>query len=152
MLEPTIGNHKQEFLNNWYSKLKNFSLSLMENIVQFCDKTINTTTQEIITTESSLKTRTNNNQFQKIKAEMKNRESSKKILRQHKFKKLNTLKYTPTVLSHTNSQEDDVTQDRPRKLLYSDIIERKSSRSSINKKSNKLQVPTKPTNTITQGH
>ena len=152
MLEPTIGNHNQEFLNNWYSKLKKSSLSLMENIVQFCNKTINTRTQEIITTESSLKTRTNNNQFQKIKAEMKNRESSKKILRQHKFKKLNTLKYTHTVLSHTNSQEDDVTQDRPRKLLYSDIIERKSSRSSINKKSNKLQVPTKPTNTITQGH
>ena len=56
MLEPTIGNHNKEFLDNWYSKLKQFSLSLMEDIVQFCDKTINTTTQEIITTESSFKT------------------------------------------------------------------------------------------------
>ena len=74
MLEPTIGNHNQEFLDNWYSKLKQFSLSLMEDFVQFCDKTINKT-QEITTTELSLKTSTNNNQLQEIKAEiMKNEE------------------------------------------------------------------------------
>ena len=74
MLEPTIGNHNQEFLDNWYSKLKQFSLSLMEEFVQFCDKTINKT-QEITTTELSLKTSTNNNQLQEIKAEiMKNEE------------------------------------------------------------------------------
>ena len=39
-LEPIIGNHDQEFLDNWYSKQKQFSLSLMKDIVQFCDKTI----------------------------------------------------------------------------------------------------------------
>ena len=82
----------------------------MEDIVQFCDKTINITTQEITTTESSLKTSTHNDLFKEIKAEiMKNEESSKKILRQCTFKKVNTLKYKPTVLSHTNSQENDVT-------------------------------------------
>ena len=37
----------------------------MEDIVQFCHKTINIT-QEIITTESSLKTSTSNNRFQEI--------------------------------------------------------------------------------------
>ena len=79
---------------------------------------------------------------------MKNKESSKKILRQRKFKKFNTLKYKLTVPSHTNSQDDDATQDRPRKLPYSNIIKRKPSESSINKKSNKLQVATKPTDTI----
>ena len=149
MLEPTIGNHNQEFLDNWYSKLKQFSLSLMEDILQFCNKTINITTQEIITTESSLKTSTNNNnnnRFRGIKAEiMKNEESSKKILRQRKF---STLKYKPNVPSHSNSQEDDATQDRPRKLLFSDIIKHKPSESSINKQSNELEVPTKPTDTI----
>ena len=46
----------------------------MEDFVQFCDKTINKT-QEITTTELSLKTSTNNNQLQEIKAEiMKNEE------------------------------------------------------------------------------
>ena len=28
-LEPTIGNHNQEFLDHWFSKLNEFSLSLM---------------------------------------------------------------------------------------------------------------------------
>ena len=79
---------------------------------------------------------------------MKNKESSKKILRQRKFKKFNTLKYKLTVPSHTNSQDDDATQDRPRKLTYSNIIKRKPSESSINKKSNKHQVATKPTESI----
>ena len=38
MLEPTIGNQNQEFLDNWHPKLKQFSLSLMEDILQFCKK------------------------------------------------------------------------------------------------------------------
>ena len=37
----------------------------MEDIVKFCDKTINII-QEIITTESVLKTSTSNNRFQEI--------------------------------------------------------------------------------------
>lgn len=39
-LEPIIGNHNQEFLDNWYDKLKSFSFSMMETIFQFCDKAI----------------------------------------------------------------------------------------------------------------
>ena len=46
-------------------------------------------------------------------------------------KKVNTLKYKPTFPSHTNSQKDDAIQDRPRKLLYSDIIKHKPSESLI---------------------
>ena len=46
-LEPTIGNHDQEFLDNWYSIQKPFSLSLTKDIVQFCDKTINKAAQDI---------------------------------------------------------------------------------------------------------
>ena len=61
---------------------------------------------------------------------MKNEESSKKILRQRKLKKFNILKYKPTAPSHTNSQEGDTIKDRPRKLLYSDIIKRKQTSST----------------------
>ena len=53
-------------------------------------------------------------------------------------------KYKTTFPSHTNNQEDDATQDGPRKLLYSYIIRHKPSESSIIKKSNEIQVPTKP--------
>ena len=58
------------------------------------------------------------------------------------------MKYKLTVPSHTNSQEDDATQDRPRKLLYSDIIKLKPSESLINKKSNELQIKAKPIDAI----
>ena len=91
MVEPTIGNHDQNFLDNWYSKLKQFSLSLMKDIVQFCDKTIDATTTEISTTESSLKSNTNQEQFKAIQSEIKSNEAAaRKILQQRKFKKFNT--------------------------------------------------------------
>ena len=35
MFEPTIGNHDQNFLDNWYLKLKQLSLPLMKDIGQF---------------------------------------------------------------------------------------------------------------------
>ena len=35
-LEPTIGNHDQEFVKNWYEKLNSFSVELMKDIVGFC--------------------------------------------------------------------------------------------------------------------
>ena len=80
----------------------------MGDIVQFYDKTINIT-QEITATKSWLKTITNNNWFQEIKAEiLKNEKSSKNVLRQCKFRKFKTLKYKSKVPSHTNSQEDDI--------------------------------------------
>ena len=81
MLEPTIANHHQNFLDHWYSKLKQFSLSLMKDIVQFCDKTIDETTTEISTTETSLKSNTNQEQFNAIQSEIKNNETAaRKIL------------------------------------------------------------------------
>ena len=61
---------------------------------------------------------------------MKNEASSKKILRQRKLKKINILKYKLTAPSHTNSEEGDTIKDRPRKLLYSDIIKRKQTSST----------------------
>lgn len=44
-LEPTIGNHDQEFLDSSYGKLKTFSISILEDIEdilwQNADKKIN---------------------------------------------------------------------------------------------------------------
>ena len=36
-LEPTIGNFDQEFIDNWYTNLKQFSIVLMKQIVAYCD-------------------------------------------------------------------------------------------------------------------
>ena len=81
-LEPTTGNHDQEFLDNWYSKQKQFSLSLMKDIVQFCNKIINKTAQDIKNTESSLKRNASQNQYYTIQTEMNAHEDSmRKVLR-----------------------------------------------------------------------
>ena len=135
MLEPTIGNHDQYFLDNWYSKLKQFSLSLMKDIVQFCDKTIDATTTEISTTESSLKSNTNQEQFKAIQSEIKSNEAAaRKILQQRKFKKFNTLKYKPNATTQPLTQKEDGIQEKPRNPLYSDILKRKKSNTNLKRK------------------
>ena len=69
MPELPIRNHYQYFLDNWHSKLKQFLLSLMKDIVQFCDKLIDATTTETSTTETSRQTKNNLKQFKvKLKA------------------------------------------------------------------------------------
>ena len=77
-LEPTIGNHDQEFLDTWYSNLQEFSLSLMKRIVKLCDKTISETAEHINSTENALKQNMEKEEFQKIK--------KKKILEMKKQK------------------------------------------------------------------
>ena len=49
-LEPSIGNHDEEFLGKWFQKLEDFSKSFMKDIIEFCDKTqaeTNTSFKEI---------------------------------------------------------------------------------------------------------
>ena len=58
------------FLDNWYSNLKQFSLSLMKYIVRFCHKTIAETTSEITKTETSVESNTNQEQFKAIKTKI----------------------------------------------------------------------------------
>ena len=54
-LEPTLGNHDQEFLDNWFSKLNEFSLILLNHIVSYCGKTLEKTNNDISATETALK-------------------------------------------------------------------------------------------------
>ena len=46
-LEPTIGNHNDEFLNKWHTKLKEFSMKLMKDVIEFCIDTDTETSNEI---------------------------------------------------------------------------------------------------------
>ena len=82
-LEPTTGNHDLEFLDNWYSKQKQFLLLLMKDIVQFCNKTINKTAQDIKNAESSLKRNASQSQYHAIQTEINANEfSMRKVLQQ----------------------------------------------------------------------
>ena len=44
-LEPTIENHDQELLDNWFSKLNESSLSLMKDMVKFDGESIGKTNE-----------------------------------------------------------------------------------------------------------
>ena len=54
-LEPTVGNYDQEFIDNWYSNLKDFSLTLMKQIVTYCEKTEEKTQTTIAEIEATFK-------------------------------------------------------------------------------------------------
>ena len=58
-LEPTIGNYDQSFIDNWYSKLKDFSLRS-----SFCDKTIKETKTKIVQTEGIVKQQLGKNEYE----------------------------------------------------------------------------------------
>ena len=54
-LEPAAGNYDQEFIDNWYSNLKDFSRILMKQTVAFCEKTEVKTETSITEIEATLK-------------------------------------------------------------------------------------------------
>ena len=151
MLEPTIDKHDQFFLDNWCSKP--FFLSLVKDIVQFCEKNVAETTSEINKTETSLRSNTNQEQFKAIKTEIQSNETAtKKILQQRKFKKSinpkhkpkSTIQPTPTIQPAQSNQHNPTNtiqptpqqeleaQEQSKKYLHSEILKRK--RSKTNKK------------------
>ena len=95
-LEPTIGNYDQEFIDNWYSNLKDFSLILVKRIVTYCKKTIEKSQTRITKIEAYLKQQLKKDDYAEILNIIKvNKTVKKQILHQWKFKKFNTLKYKP---------------------------------------------------------
>ena len=54
-LEWRIGNYDQEFINNWYSNLKDFSLILMKQNVTYCKRTEQKTQMTITEFRTTLK-------------------------------------------------------------------------------------------------
>ena len=85
MFEHTIRNHEQNFLDNWYSKVKQFALSLMKNVVLVCNKTIDATAAEILsTTETSLKRNTKQEQFKATQSEIKNNVAAANMILQQR--------------------------------------------------------------------
>ena len=119
----------------------------MKEIVQFRNKTIDTTTTGISTTETSLKSNTNQEEFKAIQSEIKNNEAAaRKILQQRKFKKFNTLKYKPNATIHSLTQKEDGIQEKPRTPLYSDILKRKKSNANLKRKTSESNtLANKPT-------
>ena len=78
-LEPTIGNHDQEFLDNWYQKLNKFSFELMGDIVKFCETTKTNVSEQIKQVDETLKSKTTQPKYNEItKALDENKEEMKR--------------------------------------------------------------------------
>ena len=95
-LQPTIGNHNQDFLDTWYFNLQDFSLTLMKGIIKFREETISETAAHINSIEKALKQNMEKDECQKIKETIsRNEEATKQVLKQSKFKMFNYLKQKP---------------------------------------------------------
>ena len=95
-LEPTIGNYDQEFIDNWYSNLKDFSFILVKQIVTYSKKTKKKTQTRISEIKATLKQQLKKDDYAEILNITEVNETVKKqILHQRKFKKFNTLNYKP---------------------------------------------------------
>lgn len=75
-LKPT--NYDQIFIDNWYSKLKDSSLNLMEDVVSFCSKTSKETNTKIDQIEYILKQQLEKNEYNEIEKAIKSNEASTK--------------------------------------------------------------------------
>ena len=94
-LEPSIGNHDEEFLNKWYGKLEEFSKSFMNDVISFCDKTLTETEAKITDTDKQLLSNIQNNEYVAIKDTINtNNEMRNQTFKQRKMKKYHSLKYT----------------------------------------------------------
>ena len=139
-LEPTTGNHDQEFLDMWYSNLQEFSLTIMKGIVKFCDKTISETAGYITSNEKALKQNMKKEEFQKIKETIsRNAEASKRVLKQRKFKKINYLKHKPDTERNQKTSQTRTVQDTLRPT-YASIL-----KNNTNIASNSIKQNTNPT-------
>ena len=93
-LEPSIGNHNEQFLANWNEKLNKFSRELTEDVIEFCDTTITETTTEINESKRELNSCANEQQQTEISDILdKNQESRKHNYKRNKDKKFYNLKY-----------------------------------------------------------
>ena len=139
-LEPTIGNHNQEFLDRWQSNLEKFSLTLIEGIVKFCDKTMSETAAHITSTEKALKQSMEKEEFQKIKETIsRNEEATKRILKQKKIKKFNYLKHKTDTERNQKTSQTTTTQDTL-SPIYASIL-----KNNTNIPSNIIKQNTNPT-------
>ena len=112
--EPTIGNLDQEFIDNWYSSLK-------ESSCIFCDKTIKEANDKLDQTDSILKGKLEKAEFEEVeKTIVSNETATKKILCQCKFKNYNKLKYKPKLVVKAANITDE--NENLKKATYAEIL------------------------------
>ena len=96
--EPTVGNFDQEFIDNWYSSLKKFSVTLMVLIVTFHDKAIKKTNDKTDQTDSILKPTLEKTKQEKLKKLHQMKPQKRKFCVKVSSRNTTNLNTTPNLL------------------------------------------------------
>ena len=96
-VEPSIGNRSEEFLTKWHARLDEFSKILATDVIEFCEKEIEQTTNEIAETSEKLKNLVTTPEYTEItKTISVNEKSRNNELVSRKNRKFYRLKYNKT--------------------------------------------------------
>ena len=91
-LEPTIGNHDEEFLEMWYKKLDECSIMFINMVKEYCDKTLAKVENDKKATKEALNKVMKKEELQSvIETISRNDEIMKRLLQQGKNKRYNYL-------------------------------------------------------------
>ena len=102
-LTPTIGNNDNEFVDKWHKRLEEFSLTIMQDIADFCEKTIQETKQAVHVAKTKVKaTATPNENKEIMEAISENQFTRKQNLQRSKDKKFRFLRYNKNNRQYNN--------------------------------------------------
>ena len=126
-LDPSIGNHDDQFLASWYDKIEKLSLELMADTVKFCKATITSTATEANSLDEALKTATADDEYNEIKTivnkynEQKKQELDKTKRAKHRKLRWNIVNGKPNKQQQQRPQQQQPPpsrQDTGRRARY----------------------------------
>jgi len=102
-VEPTIGNHDEEFVRAWYDIQSRCSRQLADLTKTFCDRVVIETTKEVMDVALNLQRKLPHDKYMVIKQEIDQRdELTKKQLSLKKTRKFHELKYGKPIVNESS--------------------------------------------------
>ena len=114
-LEPSIGNHDEEFTSLWFRRLEDFSMILISDIINLCERIENETTVKIDEELADLKGKMHADDYKRSTDKMTyNSEQRRKRLSMTKRKKYHHLRYNRPERQDTKRPTRPKRQGNPR--------------------------------------
>ena len=133
-LEPSIGNHNDEFLEKWYAKLDECSMIFMDMVINFCDKTLTDVNTEKVKVRETLQHSLKTEDYKQIIETINDNETSTtQTLKRRKAKRFNHLLYKNKTATQDTQQRYSSKQNE---LSYADITKKRSQTNLIDNSSN----------------
>ena len=146
-LDPSIGNHSEEFLSTWYDKIEKFSLEFMNDTLKFCNKTITETKAVAKTIEEKIKSQAEPEEYKEIQSTIK-KYNEQKVKELHKIKtaKHRKLRWnlTPKQAQHQQTKRKDTIPIEEPQRQPNTATRRQVEPTERPKIPNQNQIQTKP--------